>query len=486
MPLKILFCASEATPFAKTGGLADVAASLPEALSAQGCDVRLFLPLYPSVERNTQTIKVVAEWIPIPVGVHTYHVHFWQWLGPSSYPVYFMEKDEFFHRPHLYVHPLRGDYEDNAERFITFSRSIYALCKHLDWIPDILHLHDWQAACGAAYQHFHWRYDAAFSRVRTLLTIHNLAHQGLFPEAYFGLTGLPSQAYSIEGMEFFGQCNFLKAGIAYSDRISTVSPRYAREILEPKQGFGLDGLLRRRQDALIGILNGIDTTRWNPSQDPHIPAFFDAENLNGKGVCKEKVLKALGFPEAVRQSPLCVVVSRLVHQKGIDLILDALDDMMELSVCLAVLGTGDPHLERLLLQAQSRHSDRVRVVLAFDEALAHRLEAGADIFLMPSRYEPCGLNQMYSMRYGTIPIVAATGGLDDSVEDAVQNPEKGNGFKFYEHTKEAFLGALKAALEAYRDSEKWRRLQQRAMREDFSWDRAARTYIALYEAMLVG
>ncbi|ROQ93307.1 glycogen synthase GlgA [Desulfosoma caldarium] len=484
MSLKILFCASEAIPFAKTGGLADVAASLPEALSAQGCDVRLFLPLYPSVERTPDALKVVAEWIPISVGVHTYHVHFWQWLGPSPYPVYFMEKDEFFHRPHLYVHPLRGDYEDNAERFITFSRSLYALCKHLDWIPHIVHLHDWQTACAAAYHYFHWRYDAAFSRVRTLLTIHNLAHQGLFPESYFGLTGLPLEAYTIEGMEFFGQCNFLKAGIAYSDRISTVSPKYAREILDPKQGFGLDGLLRRRRNDLIGILNGIDTTRWNPSHDPYIPAPFDAEQLDGKRVCKEKVLEELEFPASVRQDPLCVVVSRLVHQKGIDLILEALDDMMELSVCLAVLGTGDPHLERLLLQAQSRHSDRIRVVLDFDEALAHRLEAGADIFLMPSRYEPCGLNQMYSMRYGTIPIVTATGGLDDSVVDAAQNPQMGTGFKFYEHTKEAFLEALKAALEAYRDSETWRRLRQRAMREDFSWPRAARSYMALYEEML--
>ncbi|MEJ5348260.1 MAG: glycogen synthase GlgA [Desulfosoma sp.] len=484
MPLKILFCASEAVPFAKTGGLADVTAALPEALANLGHDVRLFVPLYPAVERNGDTVKILAEWIPIHVGVHTYHVHFWQWMRPSSYPVYFMEKDEFFDRPHLYVHPLRGDYEDNAERFVTFSRALYPLCKHLDWIPDIVHLHDWQTALAAACHFFHWRYDQAFARVRTLLTIHNLAHQGLFPESYFSLTGLPTEAYTIEGMEFYGQCNFLKAGIAYSDRISTVSPRYAREILEPKQGFGLDGILRRRQNALVGILNGIDTVQWNPAEDPFIPAPFDADRLEGKKVCKEKVLEELGFPDVVRQNPLCVVVSRLVHQKGIDLILEALDEMMNLSVSLAVLGTGDPHLERLLLQAQSCHSERVRVVLAFDEGLAHRLEAGGDIFLMPSRYEPCGLNQMYSMRYGTIPIVAATGGLDDSVVDAAQFPETGNGFKFYVHTKEAFLAALKEALDTFQDSEKWRGLQQRAMREDFSWDRAARAYVSLYEEML--
>jgi starch synthase len=484
MPLKILFCASEATPFAKTGGLADVAGSLPEALAALGCDVRLLMPLYPSVDRGEDAVKILAEWIPIPVGIHTYHVHFWQWLPPSSYPVYFMEKDEFFHRPDLYVHPMRGDYEDNAQRFITFSRAVSALCKHLDWIPDILHLHDWQTACVAAYQHFLWRYDPAFSRVRTLLTIHNLAHQGLFPESYFSLTGLPPEAYTIEGMEFYGQCNFLKAGIAYSHRISTVSPRYAKEILEPKQGFGLDGILRRRQEDLVGILNGIDADRWDPSRDPLIPAPFDANRLEGKRTCKDHVMQELHFPQALRDDPLCVVVSRLVHQKGIDLILDALDDMMDLSVCLAVLGTGDPHLEKLLGQAQSRHPERVRVVLAFDEALAHRLEAGGDLFLMPSRYEPCGLNQMYSMRYGTIPIVAATGGLDDSVVDAIQNPHTGTGFKFYEHTREAFLEALKAALEAYRDTARWRDLQRRAMSEDFSWRRAARSYLALYEDML--
>ncbi len=486
MALKILFCASEATPFAKTGGLADVAGSLPEALAALGCDVRLLLPLYPTVERSENAAKILAEWIPIPVGIHTYHVHFWQWRRPSSYPVYFVEKDEFFHRPNLYVHPVRGDYEDNAQRFITFSRAVYALCKHLEWIPDVLHLHDWQTACAAAYRHFLWRYDPAFSHVRTLLTIHNLAHQGLFPEPYFTLTGLPQEAYTIDGMEFYGQCNFLKAGIAYSHRISTVSPRYAREILEPKQGFGLDGILRRRQDDLVGILNGIDVERWDPSHDPLIPAPFDVERLEGKKVCKDHVMQELGFPEAVKDDPLCVVVSRLVHQKGIDLILDALDDMMDLSVCLAVLGTGDPHLEKLLGQAQSRHPDRVRVVLAFDDALAHRLEAGGDLFLMPSRYEPCGLNQMYSMRYGTLPIVSATGGLDDSVVDAAQNPQTGTGFKFYEHTREAFLGALKTALEVYRNAPQWRDMQRRAMSEDFSWGRAARSYLTLYEDMVSG
>ncbi|SHG28761.1 glycogen synthase (ADP-glucose) [Desulfacinum infernum DSM 9756] len=483
MDLKVLFCASEATPFAKTGGLADVAGALPKALSALGCDVRLLLPLYPSAREAAAPLEPVREWIPIPVGVHTYHGHLWKAADTNGPAVYFLEKDEFFHRPHLYAHPLRGDYEDNAERFILLSRAVYPLCRHLGWTPHILHLNDWQTATAAAYLHFHWRHDPAFASTRSLLTIHNLGYQGLFPGSFFGLTGLPPDAFSVDGMEFWGQVNFLKAGLVYSHGLTTVSPRYSREIQEPENGFGLDGVLRNRSADLRGILNGIDTSVWDPRTDPHLPAHFDAEHLSGKTECKKQLLREMGFPGEALDRALCVVISRLAAQKGVDLILQALDAMMELPLSLAVLGTGDPELEKALGEAERAHPDRVRVRLTFDESLAHRLEAGGDLFLMPSRYEPCGLNQMYSLRYGTIPLVAAVGGLDDSVVDAVRNPHTGTGFKFYRHTPEDFLAALKAALHLYENREKWRELQRRAMAQDFSWARAARAYLDFYREL---
>lgn len=483
MDLKVLFCASEATPYAKTGGLADVAGALPKALSHLGCDVRLLVPLYPSAKEAAASLEPVQEWVPIPMGVHTYHVHLWKAAGSNGPTVYFLEKDEFYHRPHLYAHPQRGDYEDNAERFLALSRAIYPLCRHLDWTPHILHLHDWQTATAAAYLHFHWRHDPAFASTRSLLTIHNLGYQGLFPGSYFGLTGLPPQAFSMEGMEFWGQCNFLKAGLAYSHGLTTVSPRYSREIQQPENGFGLDGVLRSRSAQLRGILNGIDTSMWDPRTDPHLPAHFDAEHLSGKSECKRQVLRELAFPEEAEKNALCVMISRLVEQKGVDLILQALEPMMEQPLTLAVLGTGDPHLEQALVEAEKAHPDRIRVRLTFDEPLAHRLEAGADLFLMPSRYEPCGLNQMYSLRYGTIPVVAAVGGLDDSIADAQQLPHTGTGFKFHRHTPHDFLAALQAALDLYQDREKWRELQRRAMAQDFSWARAARAYLDLYREL---
>ncbi len=483
-PLKILFCASEAVPFAKTGGLADVTGALPQALAALNNDVRLFLPFYSSAREVVESPRPIAEWVPIYVGVHTFHVHFWEGSAVRNVPVYFLEKEEFFHRPHLYGHPIRGDYEDNADRFITFSRSIYALCRALQWIPDVIHLHDWQTALAAAYHHFHWRHDPTFSTVRTLLTIHNLGYQGIFPGDQFSLTGLPPEAYSVDGLEFWGQCNFLKAGLVFSHRLSTVSPRYSKEIQKPEFGFGLDGVLRQRSGDLTGILNGIDTERWDPRTDPHIPAHYDAAHLSGKKECKRHLLRELEFPETAQDLALCVVISRLAEQKGIDILLNALEGMMALPVALAVLGTGDPGIERGLREARDRYPDRIRLRFTFDESLAHRMEAGGDLFLMPSRYEPCGLNQMYSLRYGTIPLVAATGGLDDSIIDVAQNPNTGTGFKFYEPTPEAFLFALKDAVDWYRNEPKWVELQRRAMQEDFSWSRAARSYLELYRDML--
>lgn len=481
---RILFCASEATPYAKTGGLADVIGALPDALRQLGCDVRVFIPLYQTARRQVDFLKPVAENIVIPVGIHDYHIHFWETTTSKGVPVYFLEKDEFFDRAYLYGSPTRGDYEDNAERFVTFCRAVPALCSQLNWFPSIFHLHDWQAALVSIYHHFLWRYDPIFTQAGTVFTVHNLGYQGLFPSPCFGLTRLPPAAYSIHGIEYWGQCNFLKAGLVYSDTITTVSPRYSQEIQEEEFGCGLEGVLRGRQDTLVGILNGVDYSVWNPEGDPLIPAPFSVSDLWGKQVCKETLLAELGFPEESRHKPLLSMIGRLAAQKGFDILLEAMEDLLALPVSLVILGTGDSAIEAKLREISTHYPDQLRMLFQFDEGLAHRIEAASDIFLMPSRYEPCGLNQMYSLRYGTIPVVHATGGLDDSVVDALRYPDTGTGFKFYSYKPLDFLLAVRSAVDVIRDEARWMGLKHRAMTQDFSWNRSANEYLRIYEDIL--
>ncbi|MCE5241967.1 MAG: glycogen synthase GlgA [Syntrophobacteraceae bacterium] len=482
--IQILFCASEVSPYAKTGGLADVAGALPEALRKLGCDVRIFMPLYRSAREKLKALKPLAEDSPIPIGIHDYHVHILRTLTPAGIPLYLLEKDEFFDRSHLYGTPAHGDYEDNAERFIAFSRAVHTLCVRLHWYPSIFHLHDWQTALVAAYHRLNWRYDPNFIHSGTVFTIHNLAYQGVFPADYFSLTQLPPDVFSFRGMEFWGQCNFLKAGLVYSDMLTTVSPRYSQEIQASEFGCGMDGLLRDRHNSLVGILNGIDCEEWNTEADPYLPARYSMDDLEGKRACKEVLLSDLGFPEGSRRKPLLGMISRMAAQKGFDLMGEILDNLMDLPVSLVILGTGDAAIEKSLKEMESSFPDRLRILTAFDEALAHRIEAGADIFLMPSRYEPCGLNQMYSLRYGTVPVVHATGGLEDSVVDAVQNPDTGTGFKFADYEPFAFLGSIQAALDLYRNRDKWREIQRRGMGQDFSWTRSAGQYLNIYKNVL--
>lgn len=484
MDMQILFCAPEVSPFAKTGGLADVAGSLPASLQKLGCDVRIFTPLYRAVRETVGSLDPVAEDIVVPVGVHDYHVHFWQSRTESGVPVYFLEKDEFFDRAGLYGSPARGDYEDNAERFIAFCGAARQLCTAIDWFPQIFHLHDWQTGLVSSYFHTNWRYDPKLLRAGTVFTIHNIAYQGLFPAGYFGLTQLPPSVFSLQGIEFWGQCNFLKAGLVYSDFLTTVSPRYSKEIQTPEFGFGLEGLLKERGDSLAGILNGIDTKVWDPETDPLLPANFSAKDVSGKRICKETLCSELGFAEKDRSHPLIGMIGRLATQKGFDLVRQILPDLMEHPVNVVILGTGDAAIEEKLKELETLFPDRLRLLFAFDEALAHRIEAGADLFLMPSRYEPCGLNQMYSLRYGTIPVVHATGGLDDSVVDALERPNSGTGFKFREYGPRPFLNAVLSALALFKNKDKWQKMQRRAMGQDFSWDRSAREYIGIYEKVL--
>ncbi|MGA2400125.1 MAG: glycogen synthase GlgA [Syntrophobacteraceae bacterium] len=482
--MQILFCAPEVAPFAKTGGLADVAWSLPESLRKLGCDVRIFMPLYRSAREKIADLDLLAQNIIIPVGVHDYHIHLWQSRTESGIPIYLLEKDEFYDRSHLYGSPVRGDYEDNAERFIAFSLAVRQLCVSLGWRPSIFHLHDWQTGLVAAYFQLIWRYDTKFHHSATVFTIHNIAYQGVFPAGFFSLTNLPPGAWSMQGIEFWGQCSFMKAGLVYSDFITTVSPRYASEITTKEFGFGLEDLLKERKNSLRGILNGIDINVWDPEKDPNLPQNFSADDLAGKKACKATLCERAGFSKDTRGRPLLGMIGRLATQKGFDLIEDILQDLMKLPVNLVILGIGDAAIEENLREMEKLFPDRLKLASQFDEEMAHLIEAGADIFLMPSRYEPCGLNQMYSLRYGAIPVVHATGGLYDSVVDVLEYPDSGTGFRFYEYEPEAFLEAIKSALELFEDGPKWVEIQKRAMAQDFSWDRSARQYIEVYEEAL--
>lgn len=482
--LRVLFCASEATPYAKTGGLADVAEALPAALKELGCDVRVFMPFYRCVRDWVKTPKVLSDLPPISVGVHDYHVNLLETRSTSGLPLYLLEKDEFFDRSFLYGSPGSGDYEDNAERFITFCHAIRLLCAGLQWYPSILHLHDWQTALAAAYHHYTWRREPEFAGTKTVLTIHNLAYQGVFPSRYFSLSNLPEEAFSIHGIEFWGNCNFLKAGLVYSDWLTTVSPRYSREIQDPESGHGLHGVLQQRTQSLSGILNGIDQTVWNPKTDSFIVQNYSPSRLTGKRLCKEALLAELEFDNQPSDLALMGMVGRLATQKGFHLLFEMVDQLMELPVLLAILGTGDSEIGEMVRAMAERYPDRIKVRIEFNEPLAHRIEAGADLFLMPSSYEPCGLNQMYSLRYGTIPIVHATGGLDDSVVDMQLDRAFGTGFKFYRHESTAFLETIKAALELFRDRMKWMELQRRAMAQEFSWKHAAEQYLQVYDGVL--
>ncbi len=482
--LRVLFCVSEVAPYAKTGGLADVAQALPVALWHLGCDVRLFMPLYRCARDSIKTFSILPAPPTISVGVHDYHVGLLETRSTSGLHLYLLEKEEFYDRSDLYGTPDFGDYEDNPERFITFSLAIRSLCMGLNWFPSILHLHDWQTGLAAAYHHFYWRHEPDFANSRTVFTIHNLAYQGVFPGKYFHLTNLPWEAFSLQGVEFWGNCNFLKAGLVYSDHLTTVSPCYGKEIQDSEHGCGLHGVLQERKDRLSGILNGIDQAVWNPGTDSCIAANYNSSRLEGKRRCKDALLAEFGFSKDRSELPLLGMISRMAVQKGFGLFLDIVDELVNLPLMLVILGAGDAEIGRMVQTVAARYPNNIRICNEFNEHLAHRIEAGADMFLMPSVYEPCGLNQMYSLRYGTIPIVHATGGLNDSVVDVQLEPHSGTGFKFYHYNADGLLDTIKAALSFFKDKGEWTALQRRGMAQDFSWKRSAEQYLELYERAL--
>jgi starch synthase len=400
----------------------------------------------------------------------------WQAKGHS--PVYLVEHERLFgSRRGLYGEGGR-DYADNAERFGYLARAALALPAALGLRPRIVHLNDWQTGLAAWMLRREHAEDRALTGARTVFTIHNLAYQGVFPKDVLPVVGLPWDVFRYEAMEFHDQLNFMKAGLVFSDALTTVSPTYAREVLTPEAGHGLDPLLRHRARDLHGILNGIDVAEWDPERDPHLPAHYSAADLSGKASCKAALQRELGLPERAHV-PLVGIVGRLVDQKGFDLVAAALGDLLARDVQVAILGTGDPAYEEAFRGAARERPDRLAARIGFDEPLAHRIEAGADLFLMPSRFEPCGLNQMYSLRYGTVPVVRAVGGLEDTVQD-FDGWRSGTGFKFREYTPNALLVAVRRALDVHRDAAAWRGLVLRGMAEDNSWARSAARYEALY------
>jgi len=489
--VKILIASSEVVPFAKTGGLADVAGALPRALRALDQDVRVVLPFYRMVSREKFSPRVLLDEMIVHFPGNCQVGSIWQSTFPGTeIPVYFVRHDQYFDRDGLYGE--KGeDYPDNAERFAFFSMAAIWTLKGIGWQPDVIHCNDWQTALIPAYLRnlSVLQGDPFYSAVRTVYTIHNLAYQGLFGSAVLPRIGLDQSVYHPEGLEFYGKVNLMKAGIVYADALSTVSKQYAQEIQTEEFGCGLEGILRVRAERLHGIMNGIDYSVWNPELDEHIVAHYSAANLAGKARCKEALQKTNGLP-LKPDVPLIGMISRLDKQKGFDLLEECLDKILGLDAQMVILGTGDPAYHEALAAAAKKYPDRLAVNLMFNNPLAHQIEAGADMFLMPSRYEPCGLNQLFSLKYGTIPIVRKTGGLADSISDSTAKnirAGEGTGFVFKEYEADAMFNAIKRAVTMYREKrDLWAKLVQNAMARDFSWDNSAREYSSLFQRVCQG
>jgi starch synthase len=479
--MRILLASSEVAPFAKTGGLADVAGALPKALAKLGHDVRVVLPKYRMVDPAKHGLRPRLASLPVPVAGRMEQATVWEGAIDSA-PVYFVQHDGYYDREALYQ-TKEGDYPDNAERFAFFSRAILEMIRPLDFLPEIFHCNDWQTGLVPTYLRTTLQGVRELQTTGVLFTVHNLGYQGLFPPEALAAANLGHELFNPFGIEFYGKVNFLKAGLVFADLINTVSRKYSQEIQTEEFGHGLEGVLRARAKDVHGILNGIDYDEWHPTRDAFIAATFSRDDLAGKATCKADLQRAFGLPERP-DAPLLAVISRLTPQKGMDLVAKALDALLDLDAQFVLLGTGDADLHQAFQSAKARHPTRIGLKLGFDVALSHKIEAGADMFLMPSRYEPCGLNQMYSLAYGTVPVVRATGGLDDSIQPFDPGTGEGTGFKFSEATSQALLQALHAAVTLYRQPDHWGRLVRNGMACDFSWDRSAAEYVALYEQIV--
>ena len=476
--LNILFISPEVEPFSKTGGLADVAGALPKALRALGHDVRVLTPKYRGVEGKAARLKVAVPSLHVPIGDRRVEGALQESVMAGSIPVYFLEQDHYYDRDALYTTP-QGDYEDNCERFIFFCRGAVEAVRALGWRPDVIHANDWQSGLVPVYLRTLYRDDPFWAPCATLFTIHNLAYQGTFWHYDMPMTGLGWDLFTPAGIEFYGKINFPKGGLVFSDLLNTVSRTYAKEIQTEEFGCGLDGVLRERSEALWGVVNGIDFEIWNPATDPEIPKRYSADDFDGKAECKAWLKEQMGLDPG--QAPLVGMVTRIAEQKGLDLVLSALPGILAEGAQLVLLGSGEPPMEEAWSEAAKRYAGQVAVRIGYEGSLARSIYAGADVFLMPSRYEPCGLGQLLSLRYGAVPVVRWTGGLADTVVEFDKTKRSGNGFGFSALDPEALLAALRRALAVYRDQPLWRQLMKRGMAEDFSWEQSAREYVTLYK-----
>ena len=486
--MNVAFITAEAVPFAKTGGLADVCGALPREIARQGHDVCLFLPAYRSALQGGQPIEPAGVEFHVPIATRDVKGRLLRSRLPrSEVTVYLVDQPAYFDRPALYGE--RGkDYLDNCERFVFFCRAALEAMKRLGPAPDLLHAHDWQTGLVPAYLKTLDAAESYYADTASLFSLHNLAYQGRFWHWDMLLTGIDWKHFNWQEMEFHGDLNLLKTGIVFADWLTTVSPTYAREIQSEPLGCGLEGVLAERSNRLTGIINGIDTDLWNPSTDPHLVANYSVDNFEtGKRACKEALLRELDLP-VDPDRPLIGIIGRLAHQKGWDIVLPLIQKNLKRDVMWAVLGSGDPNLENELLQFRSTSPHHIAVHIGFDEPLAHRIEAAADMFLMASRYEPCGLNQLYSQRYGTLPIVHATGGLKDTVVDATEEAVeagRATGYHFSPFTLEALETTVDRALTRWRhDRASWHRMVKHAMSQDWSWERSAREYVRLYRSLI--
>jgi len=478
--MQIAFAASECVPFSKTGGLADVVGALPQALAALGHQVSVYLPKY----RQTKLpdAKLAVRSITVPFDDRYRFCSVVDGGNRSGVHYYFVDYPPFFDRDALYG-TSSGDYPDNAERFALFSRGVLEAAKVLG-APQVFHCHDWQSALIPVLLRAQYAEDPAFREVATVFTIHNMGYQGLFSPDTLPLLTLPWDLFTISKMEFFGNVNFLKGALVSSDFITTVSRKYSQEIQTTEFGFGLEGVLHDRASRVTGILNGVDYAEWNPEVDKFTAARYSANDLSGKAKCKQDLLAAFGISDPDLRWPVIGIVSRFAAQKGFDLISQIMDRLAREEMIVVALGSGDRPYEDMFLRLNKQFPRKIAVKIAYDNALAHKIEAGSDMFLMPSKYEPCGLNQIYSLKYGTVPVVRATGGLDDTIEPWNPRTGKGTGFKFTEYSGEALLLTIKEALKAFQDHSSWQTLMRNGMNKDFSWNASAKEYVRVYEKAL--
>jgi len=478
--MKIAMISSEIVPFAKTGGLADVVGTLSVALERRGHDISLITPAYRSTLNGPFALEETGMQLTVPIGARTEGASVLKTRLGRNMSVYLVRADRYFDRDFLYgTH--EGDYPDNAERFVFFCRATLEILRRHP--VEIVHCHDWETALGIVFLKTQSARYPKVASAKTVLTAHNLGFQGIFRQSNWPLLNLDRSYFSPQYLEFYGNINFLKGGLIFADKITTVSPSYAREIMSGEQGFGLQGILQQRAADVTGILNGVDYSEWNPAVDPFIATRYSENDLSGKRICKDKLQGSLGLP-VKSAMPVFGIISRLTSQKGFDLVQKIFDQMMERELQLVLLGSGEPRYENFFADAAARFPEKFAVRTGFDEVLAHQIEAGADIFLMPSLYEPCGLNQMFSLKYGTIPIVRKVGGLKDTVIDYSAEGGVGTGFVFDTYDPQALWDSIERALRLFADKRSWTELMHRAMRMDFSWDRSAQAYNNLYEEFL--